>query len=427
MPERPDILMLALNYPPERTGIAPYTGALAAGLSKIGDQVTVRAAHPHYPEWRLREGYGQWKRVEQLDGVEVRRLRHYVPHTPRGIRRLTSELTFGGSLLLTRWGRPRLVIAVSPALFSTALAVLRLRVTPRRPRLVVWVQDIYTLGLAEIGEGRGLTQRVTRWVESQTLCAADRVVVIHQCFKDFLVQELGVAESKVVVVRNWTHLALSDQVDSCSAKAKLNWPANVTVAVHTGNMGAKQGLENIVDAARIADNQSAPVYFVLVGDGGERRALEKRARGISCLAFVDPLAEEEYEWALSAADVLLVNEKPGVAAMAVPSKLTSYFAAGRPVVAATDPIGVTASEVRASEAGVIVPAGDPGALLHAILAVGADAEAATQLGLNGRRYRLSVLDQEAAIKKWSDLVEDTIDPIQHPKSEASKPQISRDH
>lgn len=400
----PDVLLLTLNFPPEHTGIAPYTGALAVGLSEAGFQVSARVAQPHYPEWEVRKGYGQWRRTERLDGVEVQRLLHYVPRVPRGVHRLLSELSFGGRLLAGRFRRPQVVVAVSPALFSTALVVLRLRLARQRPQLVVWVQDIYTLGLAETGEGGRLTQRVTRWVESYVLHAADIVVVIHERFREFVTEELGVASTKVVVIRNWTHLQRWEPIDRLKARATLGWPPGVTLAVHTGNMGAKQGLENVIEAARLADELGTPVHFVLLGEGGERRGLEDYARGVARLSFIDPLSDSDYPLALAAADVLIVNEKQGVGAMAVPSKLTSYFAAGRPVVAATDPNGITASEVRAANSGVVVPAGDPSALLAAVSALGTDSEAAEQYGLNGRKYRESVLDQRQAIAHWKALI-----------------------
>uniref|UniRef100_A1UBG7 Glycosyl transferase, group 1 n=1 Tax=Mycobacterium sp. (strain KMS) TaxID=189918 RepID=A1UBG7_MYCSK len=408
MRKRPDVLILGLNYPPEPTGIAPYTGALASGLNSLGRHVTAQVAHPHYPEWVVREGYGQWSRVEQLDGVEVRRLLHYVPKSPRGLRRLLSETSFGLRLLFARWGRPRIVITVSPSLFSAALAALRIRLTPRRPPFIVWIQDIYTLGLAETGEGGGFAATLTRWVESRTLRSADRVVVIHHRFADYVARELGVKASDVVVVRNWAHLAMEMPVSSASAKLALGWPSGVILAVHTGNMGLKQGLENIVDAAREADERSAPVHFLLVGDGGERRKLMERAHGISRITFVGPLSDADYRLALSAADVLLVNEKPGISSMAVPSKLTSYFHAGRPVIAATDADGITASEVLAAGAGIVVPAGEHSALLDAVLDLGDDPAAAARFGRNGRRYRESVLDEQVAIAQWESLVETTI-------------------
>lgn len=402
-----DVSILSLNFPPESSGIAPYAGALATGLQSAGYRVSAHVAHPHYPEWSIHDGYGQWKRTERRNGVTVCRRLHYVPRTPHGMRRLLSELTFGVRLILARWNRPRVVVALSPSLFSTALVALRIRVTRRRIPLIVWVQDIYTLGMAETGEGGGLAGRVIRWVEAFTLQAADKVVVIHPRFADYAIAQLNVEASNVVIVRNWAHLPPAEPIDSMVAKAALRWPTDVTLAVHTGNMGVKQGLENIVDAARVADKRRAPVHFILVGDGGERRRLVERAQGIVRLTFVDPLDDESYRLALSAADVLIVNEKPGVSAMAVPSKLTSYFDAGRPVVAATDCDGITASEVVASGAGIVVSAGDPRRLLDAVLELGADVETGSTLGSNGRQYREAVLDQRVAIQHWADLVGST--------------------
>jgi glycosyltransferase involved in cell wall biosynthesis len=268
------------------------------------------------------------------------------------------------------------------------------------------VQDIYTLGLSETGEGGGVVQGITRWVESHTLAAADLVVVIHERFKQYVTAELGVAAEKVVVVRNWTHLPPWEPIEPATAKTQLGWPDGVVLAVHTGNMGAKQGLENIIDAARLADERGEDVQFLLVGDGGERRSLELAAQGVSRVTFIDPLDDNDYRLALAAADVLVVNEKQGVASMAVPSKLTSYFAAGRPVLAATDPTGITASEVTAAAAGIVVPAGDPESLLSAIRHLHNDKEAAARFWLNGQKYRAAVLDQGAAMQRWVDLVEE---------------------
>ncbi len=407
-PQRPDVCILSLNYPPEPTGIASYTGALAAGLAAAGYEVAAHVAHPHYPEWSIHDGYGQWTRTEKIDGVSVRRRLHYVPQPPRGIRRLLSELSFGLRLILARWGSPKVVIALSPPLFAAAMAVVRLKLTSRRPRLIVWVQDIYSLGLTETGEGGDLVRRITGRVEALTLRAADRIVVLHERFADYLSDELGVSASKIIVLRNWTHLQPSDAVDGDSAKAALGWPTDVTLAVHTGNMGAKQALENVVDAARIADDRDEPVQFILVGSGGERPALEDYARGVSRITFVDPLDDEKYRLALGAADVLLVNEKPGVSAMAMPCKLTSYFDASRPVVAATDLEGITASEVAEAHAGVVVPAGEPAKLLDSVLAMGADTDAAARYGSNGRRHREKVLDERIAIENWSALINSVV-------------------
>lgn len=398
------VSILALNYPPESTGIAPYAGSLAAGLAQRGFLVTAHVAHPHYPEWRIYDGYGQWSSDAILDAVHVYRRRHYVPRSPQGWRRLFSELTYGLRLLFVRLNDQDAVIAISPSLFATALWRLRLKFMLRKPIFIVWVQDIYTLGLSETNQGSKLTARVMRWVEQWTLQAADHLVVIHQRFADYSINGLNVDSSKVSVIRNWTHLGAMPLVDSPAARRHLGWPEDTTIAVHTGNMGIKQGLENIVEAARIADLRLAAVHFILVGDGSQKANLLELAHGVTRVTFIEPLDDEDYQFALIAADVLVVNEKLGVSEMAVPSKLTSYFHAGRPIVGATDIDGITASEIDDAQAGVVVPAGRPDLLLDAVLELAADKHRAAQLGANGRHYQQSVLASAAAIHRWTELI-----------------------
>lgn len=405
MPEQP-LTILSMHYPPEETGNAPYVGALASGLRARGYRVKAYTAHPHYPEWKTRPGYGQWRRTESIDGVIVERLKHFVPQPPRGLRRLLGELSFGLRSLFIRIPSNSVVLAVSPALFSTAIAVLRLRLTPRRPRVVVWVQDIYTLGLAETNQGSGLTAMLTKAVEKFTLRSADRVVVIHPRFAEYLSLSLGVDPLRIEVIRNWTHLGPALEVDPVQARLALGWPTDVRLAVHTGNMGKKQGLENIVEAARLADAKRAPIKFVLVGEGSERQHLERLGKGVERLEFVAPLSDTDYQFALASADCLLVNELPGVATMSVPSKLTSYFHAARPVLAATDPNGITASEIRKANAGVIVAAGQPDRLLDMALKVVAASKQAASYGEAARRYCAETLTAEAAIASFQQLLDD---------------------
>ena len=55
--------------------------------------------------------YGQWSRSEQIDGVHVTRLRHYVPTQPSPLPRALSEASFGVRQSLARWGRPAAIVA----------------------------------------------------------------------------------------------------------------------------------------------------------------------------------------------------------------------------------------------------------------------------------------------------------------------------
>jgi len=394
--------IIGLNYLPEPTGIAPYTAGLAEGLAGSGESVRVITAYPHYPAWEIADGYLGRRMRDTVNDVEVSRIRPYVAKNPSGLKRLLLEVHFGLKAAFSGWGHPDVVVLVSPALFSTAIIQARARLTPRGPRVTIWVQDIYSLGVSETGAMGARGASMMKRIESFVLRRADKVVVIHERFRRVLVSSLGVDPTRVDVVRNWTHLTPVD-VDRLGYRHKFGW-GDETVVLHAGNMGAKQALENVVEAARLADDSGSAIRFVLLGNGNRRDELVDLSQGVVRLEFMEPLGDEDFQGAMAAADILLVNEKQGIAEMAVPSKLTSYFAARRPVIAATDDNSITADEVSAADAGVRVDAGDPAALLRAALALGADPERSNQLGRNGAAFQARVLSAETALARFGEIL-----------------------
>lgn len=402
------IVILGVNYPPEKTGIAPYAGGLAQGLVDLGVDVSVLTAHPHYPAWRISEGYGQWTSLAVEDRVRVTRLRHYVPTRPRGLRRLASELSFGARLMFARWGSPSAIIALSPALVSTAIALARARLTHRRTPFVVWVQDLYSLGMSETEEGGKTAARVIRAIETWVLNHASCVVVIHDRFENVIRRELGISHDRFHVVRNWSHVPAVNPIDRRAARCLLGWRTEETVVLHAGNMGRKQGLENVINAARLASSDGLSIRFVFLGGGAEREYLEGLASDLPQVNFLGTLSDEQFVQALQAADILLVNEKKGISEMAVPSKLTSYFAAGRPIIAATDEEGITAHELRASDAGHVVRAGDPVALLQAVLTLRENSDRAHICGENGKKFSAVALKKSVAINTFDRILNQAI-------------------
>jgi colanic acid biosynthesis glycosyl transferase WcaI len=396
------ITILGLHYAPEPTGNAPYTSSLAQGLLELGHDVRVVTGHPHYPEWKIWPGFGEWTRRENHNGVRLLRLRHYVPRNPTALKRLLSELSFGFRLLFARWGRPDVVLLVSPALFATAVATVRARWGFRRPATGVWVQDLYSRGVVETGAGGAGVERPMTAIESLTLRSATGVAVIHERFKDVVTSQLRVAPHDVVVIRNWSHLAPTPPHDRQAVRGRFGWRTDEIVVLHAGNIGAKQALENVVEAARIADQRQLGVRFVLLGDGNQRPRLERLAHGIERIQFIGPLPDDEFQQALAGADILLVNEKTGVTDMAVPSKLTSYFGTGLPVLAATDEGSVTASEIKESGGGVRTDAGQPERLVEAAIQLFEDPLARRSFGEYGRRFRQRHLSPEFAIGRYAE-------------------------
>lgn len=394
------VQIIGLHYSPEPSGNAPYTSGLAEGLVERGVLPRVITGFPHYPEWKRQPGYVGWRLKEEIKGVFLERVNHYVPAKPRGLARLLMESTFGLRSITTPWGTPGIILLVSPALFSTGIALLRVRILRQKVPVVMWVQDLYSLGMTETGTSGSFGARAMAWIESRILRSADGVVVIHDRFRSYVTGQLNVDPDRVKVIRNWTHLKPFVLEDKNDARTSFGWESDNVIVLHAGNMGTKQGLDNVVEAARLADQESSPVRFILVGDGNQRARLEELAQGIEHIEFVDSLPGSRFQEALAAADILLVNELPGVKEMSVPSKLTSYFSSGVPVLAATDDGSVTAEEIATASAGLRVNAGDPEALLRGAEALAADKEQGREFALNGTKFMKTTLSEEQAIDTY---------------------------
>jgi glycosyltransferase involved in cell wall biosynthesis len=176
-------------------------------------------------------------------------------------------------------------------------------------------------------------------------------------------------------------------------------------------MGLKQGLGNVIDAARLADadtDTGGRVIFVLLGDGNQRELLKSRGADVKSLQFIDPLPDAEFQAVLAAADILLVNEMPGVTEMSVPSKLTSYFSMGKPVLAASSEKGTTAIEIARSNGGIRIDPGNPRGLLMSARSLANDPALAERLGHAGKQYCNDHLSENSAIDQYDSWINDLV-------------------
>ena len=110
--------------------------------------------------------------------------------------------------------------------------------------------------------------------------------------------------------------------------------------------------------------------------------------------------DEEYPHLLAAADVP-ARQRAGRRStdMSLPSKLTSYYRSGRPVLAAATAGGATAHQLRDSGAGLRVDPADPQALLDGLLTLSARPDERRELGLAGRRYAAAHLSQARSMAR----------------------------
>jgi colanic acid biosynthesis glycosyl transferase WcaI len=159
------------------------------------------------------------------------------------------------------------------------------------------------------------------------------------------------------------------------------------MVVHAGNMGVKQGLDIVLDAAQ-RSHAIDDIVYVLVGDGAARPGLEKRAAAmkLSNLKFLPIQPKDAFNDLLAATDIALISQQSVVADIVFPSKSITLLAAGRPVVASLNHGSEVARVIREAQAGTVVAPEAPDALFEAIMALRHDASARAACAQNGREY-----------------------------------------
>jgi colanic acid biosynthesis glycosyl transferase WcaI len=389
------ILVFAINYAPEATGIAPYTTALAEHWAERHN-VTVVTSFPHYPAWRSEAGRHWLGSTEERNGVRILRRRIYVPPRQTAARRAAYEATFLVNGLLARPGRPDAVIGVVPSLSGGVLA--RLGAARFHAPYGLILQDLMAHAAAQSGISGGVrAARITAAIETWAVARARTVAVVSEAFRPYL-EARGVPAARVSLLRNWSHVR-APTADRTATRARLGWGPDKIIVLHAGNMGLKQDLDQVLDAAAAASGRSSPILFVLMGDGSQRSMLELRARGLAGISFLPFQPEDQLTDVLAAADFLLVSERRTVLDMSLPSKLTSYMAAGRPILAAVRPDGATAAEIRRAGAGVVVAAAEPHDLIEAVGDLAAKPDLMQEYGDAGRRYAATTLGSSTAFAR----------------------------
>lgn len=333
------ILVYGINHAPELTGIGKYSGEMTAWLAKQGHEVTAVTAPPYYPDWQLRHGYSRWciiRTVEQ--GVTVYRCPLYVPRQPSALTRILHLISFSltstfALLRLWRW-RPQLMVYVVPTLFCALQALIYARLTGAR--VVLHVQDyevdaLFGLGLAKAGLLARFAYACERWL----MCRFDRVSTLSKGMLQ-RANAKGVPEDRLVFFPNWSEVErFQGVVRSTDLLRRFGVSPTHRVVLYAGNMGEKQGLELVLEAA--SRFQHDPLLtFLLVGEGSGRDRLQTLAKGLPNVIFAPLQPYEDLPVLLASADVHLVVQKRGAADAVLPSKLTNILAVGGNAVITAD-------------------------------------------------------------------------------------------
>ena len=328
------ISLISLNYSPELTGIGKYNGEMANWFVSQGDGVGVICAPPYYPEWQVHPGFnGLRYRTSVESEVCVTRCPLYVPAQPTTLKRLLHLTSFAFASALALFAKvfrcPDVVIVVEPTLFATPATLLFSKLVGAKS--VLHIQDFEVdalFGLGMAGKAGFLASTAYK-LEGWLMRRFDAVSTISYSMLAKAEQK-GVEPKRLIFFPNWSDTAfVHPGVDGSELRSSWGVADSQKLVLYAGNIGAKQGLELVLDAAERYLHR-AEVRFFMVGSGAYASELQSlaRKRCLSNLEFKPLQAWEDVPGMLAMADVHLVVQRKGAADAVLPSKLTNILSAG---------------------------------------------------------------------------------------------------
>ncbi len=388
---------------------------LSQALSERGHDVTILTGKPNYPTGSFFPGYtflGQKK--ELFHKAQVVR----VPLIPRrsgsGLHLAINYLSFALAACLIGpfrcHGKYDVVFVFEPSPFTVGLPGMLFRWLKKAP-MIFWVQDLWPESLAATGAVR--SPRILKWVGHMVQMIyrrCDRVLIQSEAFKEPVVAA-GANPERTYYFPNWAETLYRPMSLPADAAEHDEIPEGFCI-MFAGNLGEAQSLETIIQAAAWIKEHGEDVVWVLIGDG---RRLAWMKSEVKCLGlekqihFLGCRPMEAMPRYFSLADALLVTLRPDpIFSRTIPSKVQSYLACGRPIVAALD--GEGARIVHDSAAGVVVGAGDADALAKAVISLKAmSADEREQMGQRGRAYFESNFESEMLISQLEGWMEEMVE------------------
>ncbi len=374
---------------------------LARSLAARGHRVTVIASRVSYlTGGELDTG----PETEETPGVQVIRVYTYQALHRSFVHRVLAFFTFMAASFWTglKVKEVDLVWGTSPPIFQgvTAWALAKLKGKP----FLFEVRDLWPKFAIAVGVLKDpILIRLSQWLERFLYRQANRVMVNSPGYMEH-VRTRGAKQ--VELIPNGADPSMFDPAAAGTDFRKMNGLEECFVVLYAGAHGMSNDLETALKAGLLLLELAPQVKLVLLGDGKEKPALQKKAMDMRLenVLFLPPVPKAGMASALAGADACLAILKPiEEYKTTYPNKVFDYMAAGRPVVLAID--GVIREVVEAAHCGVFATPGSAQALAEAICDLAADRAKARQMGLAGREYLELHFSREASAGKLARLVE----------------------
>jgi glycosyltransferase involved in cell wall biosynthesis len=395
-------LFLTQYFAPE-AGAAPIRlAAIIRQLRRMGHDVEVVTAMPNYPVGRIFDGYrGKFYTCEIWEGVPVHRVWLYAA-VGKGWRRYLNYLSFTLMLFLGifKTGKADCLFVESPPLSLSVPGFFysRLRHVP----FVFYVADLWPDAIRDNLElnKEGVALKLARVLERWSYRKADYVCAVTEGILSEL-QNRTVPKNKLLFLPNGVDL---DQFAPMPPDRGLMHELglqNREIVLYAGTLGYAHGIERILGAAKVLQDQRPQCHFVFVGDGSAKLGTIHQAKelGLHNVSFLDPVLPEQVRrfFSIALCGIVSLNES-SISHHTRPVKSLTAMSCGKPVVYVG--AGEGGRLVKNANAGFVLERGDPDAIAEAICHLGADPRLADTLGQNGRKFIEENLPWPLLVDRW---------------------------
>lgn len=249
--------------------------------------------------------------------------------------------------------------------------------------------------------------KVGRWMERVSFKAADAIITIT----DDMAKNIKsiTANKNIHVVRNWidTDKTVPVPREENPLFDELKLHRDKFYVTYAGNLGMVQGVETIIKAAeKLRDNED--IQFVIFGNGSEEDHIKEMASSLSNVKIfpLQPLSRVSEVYSLG--DISIVSCKAGTGSAGMPSKTWTIMATGTAIVGSFDIGSELDKTLQSAECGVCVKADDSMALAVEIEALYEKPETVKTMGRNARRYAVSKVSKDRAVKEYIDIIEQSM-------------------
>ncbi len=383
---------------------------LALALVSRGHDVSVLTGLPNYPSGKLFEGYS-WAScgTSDYEGVAVFRVPLFVRRQGKSWQLALNFLSFvlSACLLGPFFCRQRydIIFVYEPSPFTVGIPGVLLRWLKNIP-MVFWVQDLWPESLSATGAVR--SPLLIGWVGKMVSFIykrCDRVLIQSRGFAEPAIA-VGACPDRLRYFPNWAETIFQPvEVENDTLESR-EMPPGFRI-VFAGNLGAAQSLETVVEAAnRLKDK--IDIHWVILGDGRRETWLRGEITKYTLENTVHVLGRRPLESMpryFALADVLLVTlRRDPIFSLTIPSKVQSYMACSRPLIACLD--GEAAEAVRISGGGLAGPAEDVDGLVAMVLKMyGLSAAEREEMGRKGRAYFEANFEREKLLDQLEDMME----------------------